>query len=124
MQNKPSVNDLMIKLRALNIGQPLTTKEVTTVETSLNVKLPKDFLEINYVCSYEFICFLDTFNFGLSNKESVIDQTLYHRNHNGLLQNYLVLFGDDVSFVLLKIVSPDASQVIWCLIHNFLLYFR
>lgn len=75
-------------------------------------KLPLDFITLNKKHRADFFSFFDFFNFG--NKEGVVEETLYYREKENLPHNYIVLFSDDVSFVLLKTLPDKASEVIWC----------
>lgn len=102
------------RIKNLELNQPLKSEEISKVESELNIKLALDFKEINNICSYEFIGLFDFLNFGLTNNQSVIAETQYYRENHNLPNNYLVLAEDDVYFVLLKIVSPQKSEVIWC----------
>jgi len=115
MINDKLINTLGNRVNNLGLCQPLTTDEIFTVEKELGIKLSKDFIDINLTCSYEYISFFSAYNFGLTNKQSVTNETLSLRKECNLPNNYVVLAQqDDVSFVLLKTISEEKSEVIWC----------
>ncbi len=92
--------------------QPLPIESLSALSNICPTSiLPQDFSILNKICRCDFFQFFDFYNF--DSEGGVIRETLYYRKDYNLAENYLVLFSDDVSFVLLK-TSPDTSQVIWC----------
>lgn len=115
MSNSQKVTTLVEKAKSLSDGKPLTKEEIHELEQTLGVRLPSDFIEINSVCSYEFIYFTSSLNF----PSGVIEDTLYYREQEGLSDDYIVLSHDDVSFEILHILPCDKSEVIWCDVPDF-----
>jgi hypothetical protein len=90
---------------------PLTVESLNNLARICPGKnLPEDFLSLNKVCRGDFFSFFDFYNFD----QGVVNKTLYFRDRKGLPDNYLLLFLDDVSAVLLKLISDKVSEVIWC----------
>jgi len=110
MQNN-RIDELIKKAKILySLGRPLTNEEIMTAESSLGVIFSDDLKKINLRYSYEFLDFFDFY--GLC--DEVINQTLALRESWNLPQEYVVLSEDDVSMLLLKTISAEKSEIIWC----------
>jgi hypothetical protein len=92
----------------------ISENEINNVQEKLNIKLSNDFLQLASFGSYEFIGGIDFYNFGLENNNSVIYETLLLRSNINLPNNFLILFQDESSLILLEIYSIDNCRVIWC----------
>ena len=105
---------VILQTKELGLSGSITSDEFKCVEEYLNIKLSQDFKKLCSYCSYEFFSTFDTLNFGNNKNGGVIRETLYYRKKEGLPNNYLVLSNDDTYFLLLKTISKQASEVIWC----------
>ena len=92
--------------------KPESSEEVIkNAETKLNILLPKDFRILCTFYGYDYFHLFEFYNFDIG----VIEETLKFRKNCNLPHNYIVLTQDnDVSFVLLKTISAEESEVIWC----------
>jgi hypothetical protein len=107
------LSKLTNRAKALYETISLTLEEIYYVQAKLNVELPDDFKKLCISCSYEISYPFDFLNFGTD--DGVIGETQYYRKNYSLPDNYMILSQqDDVSFVLLKAISVDKSEVIWC----------
>ncbi|WP_375333523.1 SMI1/KNR4 family protein [Candidatus Tisiphia endosymbiont of Xenochironomus xenolabis] len=114
MINKDIVNSCIKRVSLLKQDSKpeLSEEMVKNVEIKLNIFFPEDFKILCNFYGYDFFRLFSFYNF--EDEEGVIEETKYYRKKHNLPSNYLVLFSDDVSFVLLKIISTDKSKVIWC----------
>lgn len=83
------------------------------IEKELNIILPIDFKQLCQVCRYDYFDYFAFYNFRIEDKFSVIAQTKSLREVWGLPNEYVVLFEDDVSMIMLKTISVEKSEVIW-----------
>lgn len=110
MLDKKKCDQLVKQAKILGEAPMLANVEILDLENQLKVILPDDFKYISNFYDYEYISFFDFYSFPIG----VINQTKYYRDHHNLENNYLVLFWDDVSFVLFKTKSSQESEVVWC----------
>jgi hypothetical protein len=114
MLNKIKCNQLIKKAKILNEAPILGIKEISKLENQLQVILPNDFKYINNLYDYEYIGIFSFYNFRQTGIQSVIGETLALREAWNLPKEYIVLAEDDVSMLLLKTISAEESEVIWC----------
>jgi hypothetical protein len=104
------INNLDL-IKNLDVNPFLTVTEVNNVERELQLTLPNDFKRICSYCSYEFLGGFEFYSFDIG----VIKKNLEFRKNYNLPNNYIVLVQeDDVAFILLKTISTEKSEVIWC----------
>jgi hypothetical protein len=108
------------RINALSSCVPLSIDEISNVEKNLGVYLPRDFIEISQICSYEVIGYFDFYNFTLMGVHSVIGATIAARKNVNLPNNYLLLYEDDASVIVMKTPSNpnEEGEVIWCAIED------
>lgn len=119
MINKIRCDKLIKKANTLNPASTLSITEIKHLENRLKVIIPDDFKYINTRYHYEYINFCEFRNFANTGVGSVTYETNYYRREYNLLNCYLVLFSDSVSFLIFKTISNEKSNVIWCSYNDF-----
>jgi hypothetical protein len=113
MINNKRLNLIVSRLNKINdqYKQPLPSKSLEKIR-NITPLLSEDFITLNNFCRCDFFRSFEFYNF--ENEEGVIEETLGLRQTWGLPNNYLVLAMDDAGPTLLKINSPENSEVILC----------
>lgn len=96
-----NIKFLKERIAKLIQGFPISAMEFKIVEENLKIKLPHDFIELNSVKSYEFNTLFSFLNFGDIGENSVIKFTEEMWNFFGGDKNFIMLFNDGTSVILM-----------------------
>lgn len=93
------------RIRSALGEHPLTDQEISNVEEALSVKLSKEFIELNKVCSYEYNNVLSFLNFGGYGHNSVIESTLGVWAYFNCPHDFIILYDDGSGVVFMDVKS-------------------
>lgn len=111
MLDKEKCDKLIKKAKSLNKAPTLSYNIIYNLQEKLVVTLPEDFKYIATHYHYEYISFFSFYHLN----DEVIEETKFFREQDNLPHEYIILSQqDDVSFLLLKTISSEECQVIWC----------
>lgn len=111
------LTNLEEKIKRILGYHPITNDEIETIEKALSIQIPALFIKLNSYCSYEYCSIVAFFNFGSFGNYSVIESTKSLYELYPTSKQYLHLYSDDNSIILMELNSN--ASVLWCSIYDF-----